>query len=474
MEESDRLSELPADVLDKIMGLLWIGEAARCAVLSTVLRDAWYNLTQLDFDDSFHDTIYSDCDDDPATWHDTINNYLKKHNGSIKKFGIYFSLQVYQCEFDKLFLSVTNKGVQELYIKIYCDDPIKYRLPACIFKCPTLKIVQASGVKIDPIKAHCIFPNVTSISFSDVDFSPRSYQLHAVDVPMLQKLIFRGCKDISHFNITAPELGILSIKGCYVGRDHDNDNDRQSDSDEDNNYYEDDDSRYANDYRNEFRKRLFEYLMSQERDDDDESDYNDNSDGGGDDDSYMFCYDPLNGEDKSGGGFLPANMDLGSICALHLCCDGIGAVVDDFRMRPQMPVLDVKYLNLSGDYSPDSDSNTKLVSLLRSCPKLCKLEICFQLHGFESPDCSGSLSDLLEGHHNLYYRHNALQVLKLSLFSGSKSELQFITGLIACFPTCKKVLVCCPKRFRSMEKAKIKEEILSSCGASSAAKIYLK
>ncbi|CAH9134434.1 unnamed protein product [Cuscuta epithymum] len=484
MEEPDRLSELPADVLDKIMGLLWIGEAARCAVLSTALRDAWYNLTELDFDDSFHDNIYSDCGDDPATWNDTINNYLKKHNGSIKKFGICFSLQVYQCDFDKLFVSVTKKGVQELYIEIDSDDPIKYRLPACIFKCPTLKIVQASGVKIDPIKARCIFPNVTSISFSDVDFSPRSPQLHVVDVPMLRKLIFSECKDISHFNITAPKLRTLSIKGCYIGHDRDSDNGSQSDSDDDDYYHEDDDSRYANDYRDEFKKRLFEFIMSQvqvtihyandSRSDDDECDYNDNSDSGGDDDSDMFCYDPLNGEDKSGGGFLPANMDLGSICALHLCCDGIGAVVDDFRIKPQMPVLDVTYLNLSGDYSPDSDSNSKFVSLLRSCPKLCKLVICFQLHGFESPDCSGSFSDHLEGHQNLHYRHNALQFLKLSLFSGSKSELQFITGLIACFPTCKKVLVCCPKRFRSREKAKIKEEILSSCGASSAAKIYLK
>ncbi|CAH9086672.1 unnamed protein product [Cuscuta epithymum] len=472
MEEPDRISELPADILDKILGLLWIGEAARCAVLSTALRDAWYNLTELDFDDAFHHNIDSDYDDDPGIWHDTVNNYLKKHTGSIKKFDICFSCREYQCDFDMLLLSVTKKGVQELYITIYTDDPIKYRLPACIFKCPTLKILQASGVKIDPIKARCIFPNVTSISFSYVDFSPRNPQLHAVDIPMLERLEFKSCKDISHFNITAPKLGVLSIKDCYIGRDHD--------SDDDDYYYEDDDSHYANAI-NEFNKRLLEFFMSEEEDDDDddddESDYNDNSNSGGDDDdddSDMFCYDPLNGEDKSGGGFLPANMDLGSIRALHLCRGGIGAVVDDFRMRLQMPVLDVKYLNLSGDYFPHSDSNSKLVSLLRSCPKLCKLEICFQRHGFEPLDCSGSFSDVLERHHNLHYRHNALRVLKLNLFSGSKSELQFIRGLIACFPTCKKVLVCCPKRFRSREKAKIKEEILSSCAASSAAKIYLK
>ncbi|CAH9093419.1 unnamed protein product, partial [Cuscuta europaea] len=235
MEERDKISELPADLIDKIMGKLWIGEAATTAVLNTVWRDAWYNLTEIDFDDSFHHNIYSDFDDDPATWHDTINDYLKKHNGNIKKFVVYFDLKVYIGEFDKLFLSVTKKGVQDLDLRIYSDDGRNYRLPPCILECPTLKTFRACGVKIDQITPRCMCPNVTFLSFDGVHFDASSLQLHCVDLPKLQSLTFRRCKNISHFNITAPKLGNLSIEECYIGSD----DECHSNSDID--YYSDDD-----------------------------------------------------------------------------------------------------------------------------------------------------------------------------------------------------------------------------------------
>ncbi|CAH9134439.1 unnamed protein product [Cuscuta epithymum] len=454
MEGRDRISELPADLIDKIMGKLWIGVAARMAVLNTVWRDAWYNLTELDFDDSFHHNIYADFDDDPATWHNTINDYLKKHNGNIKKFVVYFGLQVYIGEFDKLFLSVTKKDVQELDLQIYSDDGRNYRLPPCILKCPTLKTFRACGVKIDQITPRCMFPNVSFISFDSVHFDARSLQLHAVDLPKLQRLILRRCKNIYHFNITAPKLGFLSIEECYIGSDdecHRDNDDYYSDDDDDDDVdfnSDDDDHRYAGD-------------------NDDESDY--------DDDSNMFHYNPAKGKEKIGGDFLPANLDLGSVCRLHLCCNAIGGVVDDFgRKGLQMPALDVKYLNLSGVYYLGFDNNSKFVNLLRSCPKLCKLEICFKLHGLDSPTCSESVSNLLEGLHKLHHRHNDLQTLNFNLYSASKSEVQFITGLIGCFPTCKKVFIFCQIRFPSKEKAKVRKEILSSSRALSTAKVYLK
>ncbi|CAH9134435.1 unnamed protein product [Cuscuta epithymum] len=447
MEERDRISELPADLIDKIMGKLWIGEAARNAVLSSVWRDAWYNLTEVVFDDSFYHNIYSDFDDNPATWHDTINDYLKKHKGNIKKFVVFFRLKVYICEFDKLFLSVMKKGVQQLVIQIYSDDGRKYQLPTCILKCPTLKTFRACGVKIDPTRPRCMFRNATALSFDGVHFDPSS-QLDAVDLRKLRRLTFIGCKNISNFNITAPRLGSLSIVECYIGSDRDTDNDRRSDSDDDDYYSDDDDEDYNSD--------------------DDDYRYAANND-----DERRYNLDK--GKDKSSGGFLPANLDLRSVHTLHLCCDAIGGVVDDFgRMGPQMPTLDVKYLNLSGVYNPDSDINSKFINLLRSCPKLCKLEISFQPHGLGWPSCSGSVSNLFEGLHKLHHIHNSLQTLKLSLCSVSKSEVQFITGLIGCFPKCKKVFIFCWLRFTSKEKAKIRKEILSSSRALSTAKIYLK
>ncbi|CAH9086666.1 unnamed protein product [Cuscuta epithymum] len=441
MEERDRISELPADILDKIMGKLWIEEAATMAVLNTVWRDAWYSLTEVAFDASFHYILYCDFIKNPDKWHDIVNDYFKKHNGNIKRFDMYFGQQVYRGDFDKLFLSVTKKGVQELDLQIYSDDDRNYRLPPCILKCSTLKTFYACGVKIDQITPRCMFPNVTFLSFDLVHFGASSLQHHAVDLPKLQRLTFSRCTDISHFNITAPKLGILSIEKCYISGDDDVEEEEEDD------YYSDDDER----------------------------DSDDSCSSGGDDNNDMFCYNPTNEKDKPVGGFLPANLDLGSVSRLHLCCNAIWGVVDDFgRKGLQMPMLDVKYLNLSGDYYPGSDSNSKLVNLLRSCPKLCELEICFQLRGLDSPTCGESVSNLLEGLHRLHHRHNDLQTLKLSVYSASKSEVHLITGLIGCFPTCKKVFIFSQTRFSYAEEVEARNEILSSSRALSTAEVYFK
>ncbi|CAH9086660.1 unnamed protein product [Cuscuta epithymum] len=353
MEERDRNIELPADILDKIMGKLWLGEAARMAVLNTVWRDAWFNLTK-----------------------------------------------VCICEFDKLFLSVMKKGVQELDIQIFNADGRNYPLPSRVLKCPTLKTFHACSVKIDPTRPRCIFPNVTSLSFDGVHFDP-SNQLNVVDLPKLRRLLFRGCKNIPHFNITAPKLGSLSIQECYIGRDHDDDNDCRSDCDDEDYYLGDDDKDYNSDDDD------YRYAANN----DDVSCYNDSSYNGGDGDRNMFCYCPANGKDKSSSGFLPTYLDLGSVRWLHLCCDAVGGVVDDLgRMGPQMTALDVKYLNLSGVYFPDSDNNSKFIKLLRSCPKLYKLEICFQLQELDLPSRRESVSRLLEGLHKLHHIHNTANI----------------------------------------------------------------
>lgn len=49
----DTISQFPVDILDHILGLLPIKNAARAAVLSSVWRGGWSSLTQLNFDDHF-------------------------------------------------------------------------------------------------------------------------------------------------------------------------------------------------------------------------------------------------------------------------------------------------------------------------------------------------------------------------------------------------------------------------------------
>nr|GMD28478.1 F-box/FBD/LRR-repeat protein At1g13570-like isoform X1 [Ipomoea batatas] len=57
----------------------------------------------------------------------------------------------------------------------------------------------------------CILPNVASLCFQWVDFGPINC---AIDVPVLEKLSFIRCRNIFHFDITAPKLCSLTIEFC--------------------------------------------------------------------------------------------------------------------------------------------------------------------------------------------------------------------------------------------------------------------
>ncbi|XP_019149857.1 PREDICTED: F-box/LRR-repeat protein At3g26922-like [Ipomoea nil] len=225
--QKDRISEFPANVLDNIMGFLPIAEAARTAVLSRIWRDIWFNLTRLNFDCHFFDYMIKKYSNDcvTASFH-IIYKVLLQNNGSILKFV--FCLPDYRLwygfmtdrsqwrwfDFEQWLLSVTRKGVEEIHLsfKLNRDD---YRLPNCIFSCRTLKSLYLYGVSFEPIHAHSILPNVTSLFFEGVNFC--DLMPHVANVPMLENLSFIQCKSISEFKITAPKLRYLTIKGCDTG-----------------------------------------------------------------------------------------------------------------------------------------------------------------------------------------------------------------------------------------------------------------
>ncbi|XP_019149811.1 PREDICTED: F-box/LRR-repeat protein At2g42720-like isoform X2 [Ipomoea nil] len=316
--QRDRISELPADILDKILSFLPIQEAARMAVLSTFWRDIWFSLTELDFGWWFfvhirkkhfhaHSDIRTQNIQDETKNSNiwifaglyVVNKVLIQHNGLIRKFVFNFdflnrsfstkTLRSRSFDFDQWLLFVTRKGVEEIHFSLMPED--EYTLPNCIFSCPTLRRLDVCGVSIGPISDPCILPNVTSLCFKNVDFNPRD---HLVDVPMLENLSFEICYNLHDFNFTAQKLHSLRIDSCP--------------------FYQ-----------------------------------------------------------------LPFNLDLRSIRTLDLDCSSMQGFVNGFTGRGlQQPLeLDVEYLMLSTEDYHDhvEDVYSAFIHLLRICPKLCKLDI---------------------------------------------------------------------------------------------------
>ncbi|XP_031121010.1 F-box/FBD/LRR-repeat protein At1g13570-like [Ipomoea triloba] len=223
----NRISQLPANILDHILGLLPIKNAARTTVLSSIWRGGWSSLTQLNFDDHFFchiDRKYhlkyhrvKKCNKEYSPSLYVINKVLLQHNGTIRKLVLNFSnvgkltYRYRFFDFDQWLLLVAKKGVEDMYIGF---DEKAYRLPSCIFSCLTLKRLHLYGVIIEPMDLPRILPNVASLCFEQVDFGTRNLLHRAVDVPILENMSFLSCQNMFYFNITARKLCGLTIKCC--------------------------------------------------------------------------------------------------------------------------------------------------------------------------------------------------------------------------------------------------------------------
>ncbi|XP_031120908.1 F-box/FBD/LRR-repeat protein At1g13570-like [Ipomoea triloba] len=153
-----------------------------------------------------------------------------RHHGPIRKFVLYFMGDVSiigdgpnsrKFDFDQWFLFITQNGVEEMSIAFRTAYEINkyFRLPNCIFSCLTLKRLDLCKVLVEPIiNAPCIFPNVTSLSFDGVVFGTINLDC-VIDVPKLQTLSFRLCRNASYFNIKAPRLGSLTLKNYVIYED---------------------------------------------------------------------------------------------------------------------------------------------------------------------------------------------------------------------------------------------------------------
>ncbi|XP_019161842.1 PREDICTED: F-box/FBD/LRR-repeat protein At1g13570-like [Ipomoea nil] len=215
----DRISKLPIEILDIILGFLPIKDAAKTAVLSSIWRDVWSNLTQLNFDRHFFTyMIDKHRPAKSAAGLYVINKVLHQHNGIIQKFVLDFvdigilTIKSRSYDFDQWLLLVTQKGVEEMNIRIRRNI---YKLPNYIFSCSTLKRLHLSYVVVQPMKSPCILPNVALLSFDHVNFDPIMASHCAIDVPVLESLLFYCCENIFNFNMTAPKLCDLTITSFY-------------------------------------------------------------------------------------------------------------------------------------------------------------------------------------------------------------------------------------------------------------------
>ncbi|CAH9096430.1 unnamed protein product [Cuscuta epithymum] len=380
MRSLDRFSELPSEILDKILALVAIQEAARMAVLSSFWREMWFNLRDLKFDSNFFRYIerkYSSAHSDIMTkttinsdvltsagMH-VVNKVLMQHNGHIRKFEFSFihharsSLTSRAFDIDQWLLLITRRGVQELEIRFLGEKKMN---TCCLnaYSLATLKRLWLQGVSVEPLNMPCILPNATSLSFINVKFEPNDALYYMVNVPMLDSLLLIGCDNMFSFNITAPKLCTLGIQSCW----------------------------------------------------------------------YDQCSN-----------FLPVHLDLGSLSTLNLDALSLKKFVEDFpssQLQLQPHELNVENLCLTNPYHEDDAS--AFIRLLKLCPK--SREIHMDMAFVEAlGDCLGTKSENSKELYRVAETHSLLHTLCIDFFDACENYPALIKGLVSSFPTLVKFVI---------------------------------
>ncbi|KAM7264500.1 hypothetical protein ACFE04_002183 [Oxalis oulophora] len=222
----DRISELPDDIIAKIMSCLTLKQAAATSVISTRWRYLWKHLYSgfFDFDGT---TIIQDLKRqyyETSLWNPKnlsyvgkrkspeftswVNQVLQTHKGStIKRFRIIFdSSLLYKHAIDKWITLASSKSVQCLELDFSSSRLSRGPLPSYDF----------------PPSSHCRFQSLTTLSLKYIRISVESFELLLIRCPNLEELNITDCPTLDHagspqsFKLYSCSLKRLTLWRCGI------------------------------------------------------------------------------------------------------------------------------------------------------------------------------------------------------------------------------------------------------------------
>ncbi|CAH9055852.1 unnamed protein product [Cuscuta epithymum] len=215
----DRISQLPADVKDRVLEFLDTRSAARTALLSTIWKDVWLSHGRLFFDWKFHESLVEKRGEPSASFGNMITNILSLRSGPVKKFRLHIWKHgpiPLQSDIDRWCLFLSRNGVEEFILTIFTifsRGRERYHLPVCIVSCPTIKKLQLGTLLIDfPVNApqgSSIFSGLKSASFCFINFDRNASGIMYC-IPNLEELFLTSCTG-NNLLINAPKLKTVEV-----------------------------------------------------------------------------------------------------------------------------------------------------------------------------------------------------------------------------------------------------------------------
>ncbi|XP_050221211.1 F-box/FBD/LRR-repeat protein At1g13570-like [Mercurialis annua] len=215
--KSDRISDLPSNIIDNILVCLPIHEAVKTSILSKNWRCKWRYIPKLVFDDTFYEMSVWPSVEEPniAKLFLNVLRVLLLHHGSIFNFTFNIPLLENSSEIDIVMLYLTKKGVHEIVFDFGEDGYEIHRLPSTLFSCVTLRSLTLSSCIFTVPLAFQGFVKLISLKFEYVRFETNVIETFISKCPSLETLSIKHCYNVGNLDIDIPYLKFFQFAGSF-------------------------------------------------------------------------------------------------------------------------------------------------------------------------------------------------------------------------------------------------------------------
>nr|XP_027062699.1 F-box/FBD/LRR-repeat protein At1g13570-like [Coffea arabica] len=221
MSAVDRLSNLPINVIQNIIGCMPIRDAARTSILSSKWRYVWAEYPELVLDKQFYTEMVRSKSPIlfQSEYGNIVNGILFQHLGPILKFGLDIpELQSSRySNIDQWLLFVSRKDVTKLIL--HNRSPNRYKVPSYAFSCPKLADLNVTGCIFSAPKGldGCrkltyLFLTSVAFEFSSNRIKSDEKTLQHLKEPGLMKESLNGLKTVIIRNFKGSTAELLLVK----------------------------------------------------------------------------------------------------------------------------------------------------------------------------------------------------------------------------------------------------------------------
>ncbi|GAU17941.1 hypothetical protein TSUD_330660 [Trifolium subterraneum] len=213
MDNIDRISDLPSNVIDGILENLDIRDLVRTSILSTKWRNLWKSVPQLKFETNFFDSFQylDDPDPDPVVAN-VITNVLRMHNGPISKFTLSIPYGGITMEhLSNWFQFLSARDVKYLEVANFSIALNQMQMPYIVFSYKELTDFKFYGFTLSIPPDFRGFKRLLTLYLHCVAFESGALEGLISGCPLLEKLSIQHCTGFEYFDFTAPSLKFLFL-----------------------------------------------------------------------------------------------------------------------------------------------------------------------------------------------------------------------------------------------------------------------